>query len=272
MGYHSADYNHNWDIDVAELSRVIQLYTTEYSGDGVRSGCYRINPHSEDGFDPDPSRDPSLPVVLDYYHSSDFNQDGKIDEAEMNRTILLYGTMVGSTRTGQYHVSPDSVDGFAQYYPSVLLAHYQFDEAHPPVISSTNTFTVDATHKYKLKAKFLDGSAAGFQSIDEWNNNGLALTNLPAPGSYSVDLYWVKYIYVAGVWQVEDVGTKTTVSVQVSPATIDREATVCSQCRYSDNPDAVAVYNPASGEVEYWQDEAYNAILDEDDEKILTIS
>jgi hypothetical protein len=271
MGYHSADYDHDWKIGVAELARVTALYDTVYSGDGNRSGCYKVSPHSIDGFAPDTYRDPSLPVVLSSYHSADFNQDGKIDEAELNRVTFLYDTEVDFVRTGDYRPSPDSVDGFAQYSESVLLSHYQFDEDHPPVISSHNTFTVDATHTYKLRALFDDGSEEGFQSINEPANNGLALTNLPAPGSYSVVLYWVKYIYVAGVWQIEHLGPSITVSVQISPAVVDRDPTACSQCEYSDSPDSVAVYTSAGpSDPDYWQDEDFAAILDSADDEILT--
>ncbi len=50
--YHSADPNHDGKIDLIELTRVIQLYN--YRTGTVRTGQYKVQANTEDGFDPGP--------------------------------------------------------------------------------------------------------------------------------------------------------------------------------------------------------------------------
>lgn len=236
MGYHSADYDHDWKIGVAELARVTALYNTLYSGTGVGCGCYKTDPHSIDGFAPDTFRDPSLPVVLDYYHSADFDRDGNIDSGELLRVVDLYDTEVNAVRTGDYHVSPDTIDGFAPSSPSVELSHYQFDEAHPPVISSHNTLpSVGGVSAYRLFARFADGSTSGFEAATSLNNSGFTLDEVPPPGTYSVDLWWVKYTYSGVNLVVSETGVTTTVTVSISPAAPNLDPTECAQCGFTPN-------------------------------------
>lgn len=228
MGYHSSDYDHDWNIDATELLRTIFLYNTKFSGTGVRSGCYKVDNSTVDGFAHDTYRDPSLPVELAHYHSADFNRDGKIDDAEIARVTVLYSTTVDSVRTGEYHVSPDSVDGFNQYIDSVELSAYQFDEDHPPIIFTTNNMgAVDANNWYKLRCKIINGSTDGFMATEETNNNGLALQVLPSPGRYLAELYWIKYSN-GGATVV--IGVKNEVYITISPAAPSGSQTICAKC------------------------------------------
>lgn len=226
-GYHSSDYNHDWSISGPELLRTTALYNTKFSGNGLRSGCYKVDKTSIDGFAPDPSRDPSLPVELEYYHSADYDKDGNIDEAEIARVTFLYQTTVDFERTGEYHISPDTVDGFDQYIDCVLLSSYQFDEKHLPVISSSNSFTVNSSSWYKLRAKFIDGSANGFMGTEEINNNQLALQVVPPPGVYQVELYWIQF---TDNGDTAVIGVKNKVQVIISPAAKDDNPYRCTQC------------------------------------------
>lgn len=43
MGYHSADYNRDWKIELAELNRVISLYNTTNVITGDKTGCYKVD-------------------------------------------------------------------------------------------------------------------------------------------------------------------------------------------------------------------------------------
>lgn len=198
MGYHSSDYNHDWKIDGAELTRTIVLFNTIYAVDGIRSGCYKVDPLTVDGFAQDTARDPSVAVTLSQYHSADYNQDGRIDQTELDRVTFLYNTRVLGARTGSYHVDSSTIDGFDRYaYPyKVELSSYNFREDQPPIISSqANLYAEDGKTYYKLRCKFLDGSVDGLMGTEEDNNNNRALTTLPPPGTYNVELYYVQYSY-----------------------------------------------------------------------------
>ncbi len=194
MGYHSADYDHYWRIVVAELARVTTLYNTTFNS--VRTGCYKVDSSTIDGFAPDPTRAADEPVTLTQYHSADYNRDGRIDDAELERVTELYAyayedvpNLSAETRTGQYHDNnPFSVDGFG--LGPVSLSAYSFDEDHKPTINSN---WLPSGYVYRLRAKFFDGTAEGFQSATTYNNNGLVLDTLPAPGVYRVSLRWVQY-------------------------------------------------------------------------------
>jgi hypothetical protein len=108
---HSADLDRNFRISLLELTRVIELYNTR---DGAnRTGCYRLDPAGEDGYNPDPLRLPSATVTLAQYHSADVNRDAKLGLLELTRVIELYNTRAGSGRTGQYRVQLGTEDGFA---------------------------------------------------------------------------------------------------------------------------------------------------------------
>jgi len=154
MGYHSADYNHDWKIGVAELVRVTVLAST--TNLGITTGCYKVDDTSIDGFAPDNTRAISDPVTLTKYHSADYNQDGRIDAGELARVTELYNfryedlNASGFVRTGQYHSDdPLTVDGFG--LGPVYLSAYAFDTDHKPLIYANIVPSGD----YILRAKFM---------------------------------------------------------------------------------------------------------------------
>ena len=109
---HSADTNRDFRMSIAELSRLIQLYTTRK--DTIRTGAYAVaTTATEDGFTQDLARASGAVVTLARYHSSDTNNDGIISLVELTRGIELYNYRVGTERTGQYHIQADTEDGFA---------------------------------------------------------------------------------------------------------------------------------------------------------------
>jgi alpha-tubulin suppressor-like RCC1 family protein len=108
---HSADTNCDWKLSLLELTRVIALYNTRNGT--MRTGCYSVQPGSEDGFAPEPTRASSATVVLTRYHSADIDHNGKLSLVELTRVIELYNTRAGTTRTGQYHVQAGTEDGYA---------------------------------------------------------------------------------------------------------------------------------------------------------------
>lgn len=117
--FHTADTNQNSKIDVSELTRVIALYNTRFTTvDGkVRTGSYKLQSATVDGFATDTARDPAAVLTLAAYHSADYNRNGKIDVSELTRVITLYNTrfttVEGKVRTGFYKVaSTTTVDGY----------------------------------------------------------------------------------------------------------------------------------------------------------------
>jgi hypothetical protein len=105
---HSADSNQDFRIGLIELTRVVELFNTRYGA--TRTGAYKVDPTTEDGFTIDQTR--SGAAVLSLYHSADTNADGRISLVELTRVIELYNTRSGTTRTGAYHVQAGSEDGF----------------------------------------------------------------------------------------------------------------------------------------------------------------
>jgi hypothetical protein len=117
---HSADTNQNFKIDLSELTRVITLYNARFdTGAGkVRTGGYKLQAGTADGFATDAARDPAVVVSFGAYHAADYNRNGKIDLSELTRIITLYNTRydtgAGKVRTGFYKVAVGvtTVDGY----------------------------------------------------------------------------------------------------------------------------------------------------------------
>lgn len=103
---HSADVNDDFLLSLSELLRVIELYN--YRSGTTRTGEYHPDPSTEDGFAPAPRE--SVPEQL---HSADTDRDGALSLSELLRVIELYNHREGTQRTGAYHPSPSTADGFA---------------------------------------------------------------------------------------------------------------------------------------------------------------
>ena len=104
----SADTDHNNELSLTELLRVIELYNTRVGT--TRTGGYRAQTGSVDGFAPNAEAIAGTPTQ---FHSADMDRDGMIALGELLRVIELYNTRSGTTRTGRYRVQFDSADGFA---------------------------------------------------------------------------------------------------------------------------------------------------------------
>ena len=108
---HSGDTNRDYRISLLELTRVIELYNTRHGT--TRTGAYRAQTGTEDGFATEASRGEAASVTLDAYHSADTSRDGKLGLTELLRVIELYNTRTGALRTGRYLVQSSTEDGFA---------------------------------------------------------------------------------------------------------------------------------------------------------------
>jgi hypothetical protein len=108
---HSADTDGDGRMGLFELTRVIELYNARVGT--TRTGRYRTQVGTEDGFAPDLVSGGAATISLTHYHSADTNRDGRVSLVELTRVIELFNTRSGTTRTGAYHVSASSEDGFA---------------------------------------------------------------------------------------------------------------------------------------------------------------
>lgn len=109
QGPHSADTDKNFRITLVELTRVMELFNARLGT--VRTGRYRVQAGSEDGFAPDPVATSNQ--VLAVYHSADCSpRDGQISLLELTRLIQLYNYRAGTLRTGQYHFQSGTEDGY----------------------------------------------------------------------------------------------------------------------------------------------------------------
>ncbi|MEI6467026.1 MAG: hypothetical protein WCQ89_20030, partial [Verrucomicrobiota bacterium] len=111
VGWHSADLDRDSRISLLELLRVIELYNTRNGTS--RTGAYAVNSQGEDGFAPAFDRQAAQSASLTAYHSADTNRDGRIALLELLRVIELYNYLSDRVRTGAYHRSADTEDGFA---------------------------------------------------------------------------------------------------------------------------------------------------------------
>ncbi len=110
-GYHSADTNLDGKISLFELTRVIELYNTRNGT--TRTGGYKVDVASEDGFAPESTRASGVTATLTRFHSADSSHDGQLSLLELTRVIELYNTRSGTVRTGTYHLQSGTEDGFA---------------------------------------------------------------------------------------------------------------------------------------------------------------
>jgi hypothetical protein len=113
---HTADLNADLQLDLSELTRVIELFNTRRQT--TRTGAYAVvGSESADGFLADPFREPGGPLALSDYHSADTDRDGRIGVFELTRVIQLYNQREGTRRVGRYRAQAGTEDGFAPAGP-----------------------------------------------------------------------------------------------------------------------------------------------------------
>ena len=108
---HTADTDGDGRLGLSELLRVIELYNTRHGSS--RTGRYETRSETVDGFAPDATQPATVASPLLRHHMADTDRDGHLSLSELLRVIELYNTRSGSTRTGAYHRSAGTADGFA---------------------------------------------------------------------------------------------------------------------------------------------------------------
>lgn len=103
---HRADMNENGRIELVELLRIIEIYN--YRESSVRTGRYSLDASTSDGVRPGSGGEAHT-----WFHSADYDRNGRLGLAELLRVIEIYNYRTGSTRTGHYRTSSGTVDGFS---------------------------------------------------------------------------------------------------------------------------------------------------------------
>src|SRR3954470_13937491 len=67
----------------------------------------------------------------------------------------------------------------------VYLTSYNFTTTSLPTIYTNESLP----YPYKLRAKI----QPNYQAVEVWNVSSTPLQSVPGPGTYTVELYWVKY-------------------------------------------------------------------------------
>jgi hypothetical protein len=94
--YHSADTNHDGVVSAKDLAYLTYLYN--YRDMGVRTGEYHTDATAYSGYAQGPGS-------ITTYHSSDYDDSGRIGASELTRTIVL-------KNWGSYKVDSSTIDGF----------------------------------------------------------------------------------------------------------------------------------------------------------------
>jgi len=92
--FHSADYTEDWEIDLSELLRVIEIYNSDTG--------YHCDLNEKDGYGLGNGDRNCQPHDLDYN-----SQNWKISLSELLRIIQIYNVNKG------YHCDPNGEDGFS---------------------------------------------------------------------------------------------------------------------------------------------------------------
>ena len=127
---HAADSDGDGRLSLVELTRVIELYNVRHGT--VRTGSYKVDATTEDGFTIDPTR-PGTAVLVPF-HSADTNADARLGLIELTRVIELFNVRSGTTRTGAYRLQAGTEDGFAPGPAAAVPAGF--------VLIPTGTFTM----------------------------------------------------------------------------------------------------------------------------------
>ncbi|MDE2116922.1 MAG: hypothetical protein KGI79_03545, partial [Patescibacteria group bacterium] len=113
------------------------------------------------------------PTPASQYHSADTNHDWRIDDSELNRVTVLYNYRNGNTRTGEYHCSPGTVDGYDVGPGDHSCAPHSADENKDWMINLS-----ELTRVIELK------NAAGGYRVQAGTEDGFAPITTVAAGNY----------------------------------------------------------------------------------------
>ncbi len=91
---------------------------------------------------------------------------------------------------------------------TVFLSSYTFTPGNLPYIYSNDSFGTP----YKLRAKIWPN----YHATDGWNNNWNQLWSVPGPGTYTVELYYVKYDW--DYYTIIEIGPKNFQTITVQSA------------------------------------------------------
>lgn len=100
-----------------------------------------------------------------------------------------------------------------QAFAVVYLSSNEFTGIARPRIRTDDTSILSSP--YRLRAKFIDGNAYGFQAANSYLNENSYLDSAPPPGTYTVALYYVIYTDYS-YSTIASIGQEYTTSITVN--------------------------------------------------------
>jgi hypothetical protein len=143
----------------------------------------------------------------------------------------------------------------------VLLSSYTFSAANPPTISTAEPMPA----RYRLRMKLWQGGVEHHLATT-WQNNQLPIDSVPAslpPGTYSVDLYWLKYddsgSTLLEIGPLANSNRIVTFLASPPPAPVAQTASGLSQTSFTANWSGVA--NASSYQLDVAFDPGFSAFV-----------
>jgi chitodextrinase len=125
----------------------------------------------------------------------------------------------------------------------VWLTSYSFAASHPPQVYTNDS--MPSWYKLRVKVLNVPNSSHGFHAANAFNNNNAILDAVPPPGTYTAELYWLKYDSTGS--SLVEIGPSSSVTIVVgepdtTPPTVPTGLAVSSYGTSS----VALVWNPSS--------------------------
>jgi len=102
--------------------------------------------------------------------------------------VTLYWLRYDDSGNTLQEIGPGSLRSVTIADPAVLLSSYWFNQTVRPTV----TINQRLPKNYKLAVRLVNtGTNAGL--ADSWNNDTRYLDHIPAPGTYTIEIFWQKY-------------------------------------------------------------------------------
>ncbi|MBM3853053.1 MAG: hypothetical protein FJ399_07840, partial [Verrucomicrobia bacterium] len=95
----------------------------------------------------------------------------------------------------------------------VYLTSYSFNSSQPPLVYTDEV--MPACYKLRVKILGVPGYGNGFHAATSFNNDWVALQALPNAGTYTAELYWLKYD--TGCTNLQEIGPFSAVTISIWP-------------------------------------------------------
>jgi beta-galactosidase len=166
------------------------------------------------------------------------------------------------TKTGGYYVAVSDSSGSMNSgvasiaLGTVYLSSYAFGQNSPPTVRLTSSVPGSYSY-YKLRVKIggVPGYPDGFHAVTAINNDGETLETVPAPGTYPVALYWLRY---DGAGNLLEIGPQSLQNITITAPTAPPAAPTGLGATSIDTASFTATWTPGGGAAGYQIDVSPN--------------